>query len=141
MAYLMVVDDDKDLANAVAIALRGSGHEVDIHLDTQSPLPAMEQRRPDLVILDVMFPENSSAGLELARLIRRHSEEEVKGIPILMLTAVNAEFPMGFSPRDIDDEWLPVTDFIEKPVDFAVLLQKISELLEPVGAPQDEGTV
>ncbi len=138
MAYLMIVDDDEDFANAAAIALRRTGHEVDIHLDTQSSLAAMEQRKPDLVVLDVMFPENSSAGFEFARLIRHHNEK-VKDIPILMLTAVNAKFPLGFSSRDIDDEWLPITDFIEKPVDFDALQQKVSESLERACAAKDEG--
>ena len=128
MAYLMIIDDDEDFANAAAITLRSAGHEVDIHLDTESPLAAMERRGPDLVILDVMFPENSSAGFEFARSIRHHNEK-LEGIPILMLTAVNTKFPLGFSSRDIDNEWLPVTEFIEKPVDFDMLKQRVSELL------------
>jgi len=139
MAYLMIVDDDEDFANAAAITLRDAGHEVDIQLDTQSAMTAMEQRTPDLVVLDVMFPENSSAGFELARAIQHHSDA-LKGIPVLMLTAVNTKFPLGFSSRDIDDEWLPVADFLEKPVDFEVLGQNVSELLERAGAAQDEGT-
>jgi DNA-binding response OmpR family regulator len=37
---------------------------------------------------------------------------------------------MGFSARDIDADWLPVTDFVEKPVDLALLVNKVSALLQ-----------
>ena len=46
-----------------------------------------------------------------------------------MLTAINAKFPLGFGPNDIDSEWMPVTDFLEKPVDFDVLRGKVAKLL------------
>lgn len=129
MAYLMIVDDDSDFANAAAITLRTAGHEVDIQLDTHSATAAMEQRRPDLIILDVMFPESSSAGFEFARFIHHHNKK-LQDIPVLMLTAVNTRFPLGFSSSDIDDNWLPVADFLEKPVDFNVLRNKVEKLLE-----------
>ena len=45
-----------------------------------------------------------------------------------MLTAVNQQFPLGFSNKDIDPTWLPVTDFVEKPVDFDALCQKVKAL-------------
>ena len=129
MACIMIVDDDEDFASATAKVLRQAGHEVRIELDTNAAAKSMEANRPDLVILDVMFPENSSAGFELARIMRHHNEK-LRGIPILMLTAVNAKFPLGFGPRDIDNVWLPVKDFVEKPVDFDVLCDKVAALLE-----------
>lgn len=129
MAYLLIVDDDEDFAGAAATLLRAEGHEVAVELETDSAVALMEQRRPDLVILDVMFPENAAGGFELARIIK-HYNEKLKDIPVLMLTAVNARFPLGFSARDIDDTWMPVTDFLEKPVDLEVLKDKVSSLIE-----------
>ena len=129
MAYLLIVDDDEDFANAAARVLCDAGHEVEIVLETEKVVESMEKKRPDLVVLDVMFPEDSSAGFELARTIR-HYNEKLKEVPILMLTAVNTKFPLGFSSRDIDDNWLPVTDFLEKPVDLDVMRNKVSDLLE-----------
>lgn len=129
MAYLMVIDDDEDFANTIATALRNSGHEIDVKLDTSNALESMEQRPPDLVILDVMFSGDSSAGFELARAMR-HYHQKLRDIPIVMLTGVNSIFPLGFGPRDIDDRWLPVADFLEKPVDLAILQQRVSRLLD-----------
>jgi DNA-binding response OmpR family regulator len=128
MACLLIVDDDEDFANSVTTVLRKEGHDVQVELDTDDALQSMENKPPDLVILDVMFPEDASAGFELAR-IMRHKSEKLKSVPILMLTAVNTRFPLGFGPKDIDERWLPVTDFLEKPVDFDVLRRKVAKLL------------
>jgi hypothetical protein len=51
-----------------------------------------------------------------------------------MLTAVNVRFPLGFGVHDIDEKWLPVSDFVEKPVDFSVLCSKVSALLAKGGS-------
>lgn len=124
MAYLLIVDDDPDFATAVAAVCEGLGHTtVTVH-DTQAALARIEQGRPDGILLDVMFPEDPSAGFELAREIRRR----FGSVPILMLTAVNQQFPLGFSDKDIDSKWLPVTDFLEKPIDFDVLKERITQL-------------
>jgi CheY-like chemotaxis protein len=128
MAYILIVDDDEDFAQTTATVLRKEGHEVQIELDTDDAVQSMQKKIPDLAVLDVMFPEDISAGFELARFMR-HESEQLKKIPILMLTAINTKFPLGFGPKDIDDDWLPVTDFLEKPVDFDVLVNKVSKLL------------
>ncbi len=128
MAYLLIVDDDEDFAATAATVLRQEGHDVQIELDTDDAMKKMETEPPDLLILDVMFPEDASAGFELARTIR-HKNEKLKNVPILMLTAINAKFPLGFGPEDIDDSWLPASDFLEKPVDFSVLKSKVAQLL------------
>ncbi len=72
-----------------------------------------------------MFPENNKAGFEIARSIRK----SFGALPALLLTAVNQSFPLGFSRNDLDPTWLPAVDFAEKPVDFAVLCSKVSDIL------------
>lgn len=131
MSYILIIDDDEDFSIAVATTLRNVGYEVQVELDIQSAEESMKNRRPDLVILDVMFPENSSAGFLFARKMR-HYDEKLKDIPILMLTAINSRFPLGFSSMDIDDTWLPVEYFLEKPVDLDVLSNKVSKMLSKV---------
>lgn len=136
MAYLLIVDDDEDFAGAAATALRSDGHEVQIELEIAKAITSMEQRAPDLVVLDVMFPEDSSAGFQLARTMR-HFSKNLKKIPILMLTAINAKFPLGFGSQDIDEDWLPVEDFVEKPVDLNVLQEKVAALLQKAGSDSE----
>lgn len=128
MAYLMIVDDDEDFAQAVSLALTGAGHEVKHELQADEAMKGIAGRKPDLVILDVMFPENPASGFETARSIAK-AYPGATSIPVLMVTAVNASFPLGFSSQDIDTEWLPVADFIEKPVSMDVLQEKVAALL------------
>ncbi|MHC5037760.1 MAG: response regulator transcription factor [Planctomycetota bacterium] len=127
MPYILVVDDDHDFATAVSVALEEAGHKVGVESDPKSGMRSLEAQRPDLVVLDVMFPEDSTAGFEMARTIRA----KFKDLPVLMLTAVNQKFPYGFSEGDIDDNLLPVSDFVEKPVDLDVLCRKVEKLLSP----------
>lgn len=129
MAYILIVDDDEDFASAAAMALRKAAHEVMIETRASRALQTLEARPPDLAVLDVMFPENDSAGFDLARRMRQIPA--LKKTPILMLTAINMKFPLGFGSADRDEEWLPVTDFVEKPVDFEVLCRKVAALLAP----------
>ena len=139
MAYLMIVDDDEDFASAVASSLRSAGHEVAVELETAGAARSMEARPPDLAIIDVMFPEDISGGFELARAMR-HQSEKLKDVPIVMLTGVNQLFPFEFGPSVIDGESLPVTDFLEKPVDLDALREKVSALLEARGAGEGDQT-
>jgi two-component system, OmpR family, response regulator len=125
MAYLLIVDDDEDFASAVGTVLRGQGYETAIETDCGKTIERIRERRPDAVILDVMFPENDKAGFEVARSIRR----TFGALPVLLLTAVNQSFPLGFSGNDLDPTWLPAADFVEKPVDFALLSRKVADIL------------
>lgn len=131
MAYLLVVDDDPDFALSIATVCQRLGHEVCTVHSPKDALARLQERRPDGILLDVIFPEDPAGGFQLAREIcRRHGR-----VPILMLTAVNQQFPLGFSDKDIDDKWLPVAEFLEKPVDFQVLRDKITRLFaEPEAA-------
>jgi CheY-like chemotaxis protein len=125
MAYLLIVDDDQEFAGSVATVCQAAGHEVLTVHTTNDALTRVAERRPDGILLDVMFPEDASGGFQLARDIRRRFGD----IPILMLTAVNQQFPLGFSNKDLDPDWLPVTDFVEKPVEFPLLLEKVGHIL------------
>ena len=125
MAYLLIVDDDTDFNGALGTVLESHGYEVGIETDAEKTIDRIRQRKPDMVILDVMFPENDTAGFEVARAIHRTFGD----LPVLLLTAVNQSFPLGFSNKDRDPTWLPVVEFLEKPVDFARLCVKVADIL------------
>jgi len=107
--------------------LEHEGYQVSYRDTTAGAVEELVRNRPDLLILDIMFPDSPCAGFDLAREIRR--TPEVKDLPIILLTGLNQEFPMDFSPGDIDDNWMPVQDFVEKPVDIQTLMKKIREIM------------
>jgi CheY-like chemotaxis protein len=123
----MIIDDDAGIAADVSQMLQAGGHETCTYDALEGALEAIQREKPDLLVLDVMFPANPAGGFDLARTVRQ--TRPLKKLPIILLTSINSEFPMGFSEKDADAEWMPVQGFIEKPVKIEVLLRKISELL------------
>ena len=127
MAKIMVIDDDPDFTDAVSVVLEKEGYEVVTLDETDGAIERIQEEKPDGLLLDVMFPEDASAGFNLARKIRE--TEAIARLPIVLLTAVNTRFPLGFGPDDIDETWMPVQEFVEKPVDFNYLLEKLKNVL------------
>jgi CheY-like chemotaxis protein len=138
MAYLMIVDDDEDFARAAATVLSHAGHEVNIEPSPHRAVESIKARPPDLLVLDVMFPEDTSGGFELARSMREAGGSQSR-IPILMVTAINQKFPLDFGSGDAGADWLPVADFLEKPVDLDVLRDKVASLLETASPAPGDG--
>jgi len=123
MAIIKIIDDDTEFMENLSLILRKEGYEVTTRDSIEGAVKELAEAMPDLLILDVIFPENPAAGFDLARNIRER--KDLKKLPVILLTAVNQELPMDFSSKDIDPEWMPVEDFVEKPVNFEELLGKI----------------
>lgn len=129
MARIKIIDDDREAAENMALLLRKEGHTVAVRDKMEGAVEDLLADKPDLLILDVMFPDNPSAGFDLARAIRQR--REIRTLPVILLTAVNKHFPVNLSSKDIDTSWMPVQCFLEKPVRLPALLAKIGELLKP----------
>lgn len=125
MANLLIVDDDDDFAGAARMMLQARGFEVAMETDPARLLPRLSQLLPDVLLLDVMFPEDPRGGLKLARAVH----ELYPQLPVLILSAVNQQLPLGFEQGRVDPTSLPVVDFLEKPVDFRLLCDKLDRLL------------
>src|SRR3712207_1320516 len=82
---LLVVEDDAHIRLGLCDALRAEGYDVSECGDGAQALPLVRQRKPDLVILDIMLPRKS--GYDLCREIRT----EKNRVPILMLSAKGQE--------------------------------------------------
>jgi DNA-binding response OmpR family regulator len=128
MARIVIMDDEQELAENWADTLQRAGFEAEAADLTVAGVEALAANPPDLLLLDVMAPDDSSAGFTIARKVR--ATESISKLPIIMLTGVNQAFPIEFSSKDIDDEWMPVQEFFEKPADPEKLIPKIRELLK-----------
>ena len=127
MAKILIVDDDLELAALLSDVLSSEGFDVESRDTLVDGRAALASTPPDLLILDIMFPENPAGGFDLAREIR--GAPATQHLPVILLTAVNQELPMDFSANDIDDEWMPVQAFMEKPPAIPELLDKVRSLL------------
>ncbi|HEC22984.1 MAG TPA: response regulator [Chloroflexi bacterium] len=130
MAKILIVDDDPDMVLATRLCLEGAGHEVIEAANGTEALEKIRAERPDLIILDVMM-DTTTEGFQLALTLRspdpRSEYAEFRDIPILILTAIHTTAPVRFSP---DEDYLPVDDFIDKPIDPDELVKKVEALLK-----------
>jgi DNA-binding response OmpR family regulator len=128
MTKIKLVDDDLEITENIMSILKSEGFYAEAYSELKGAIEFIKDGVPDLIILDVMFPENPAGGLDLARELRTH--DELLKIPVILFTNINQELPMGFSQDDIDDEWMPVQAFMEKPINPGELIDKIRALLQ-----------
>jgi len=123
---ILIVDDDTDLIEAMAIVLRGRGYDVSSATNADDAVKRLAEQKADLIILDVMM-KVPQEGFALSRKLKK--DPAYKQIPILMLTAVKEKTGIDFADAAGDEEWLPVEAFLDKPVKSEVLLAKVQSLL------------
>ena len=123
---VLIVEDEKLLADSIRSLLTKKGFEVDVAYDGESGLEYAELGIYDLVILDIMMPEMN--GYEVAKRIRAKR----LGTPILMLTAKS----------EVEDRITGLNSgadyYLTKPFDTRELLACINALLRRQGAQVDE---
>lgn len=128
MPKIVIIDDDREAADNLGILLKGKGFDIVVETEMEKAVSTLIKTRPDLLVLDLMFPNDSSGGFKIAQEIRR--TPAIKDLPVIMLTNVNQEFPINFSAKDIDAKWMPIQEFVEKPVNPTSLVEKVNKLLK-----------
>lgn len=123
---LLVVEDDRTLADAVRRGLTQEGHIVDVVHDGVEGLDLAESGVHDAVILDVMLP-----GLDGMTIARRMREDDVH-VPVLMLTARDA------LPDRIQGFNSGADDYLTKPFAFEELLARLRAITRRGSAPMAE---
>jgi DNA-binding response OmpR family regulator len=123
---ILIVEDDRKLAEFVARGLRAERFAVDLAFDGAEGLRFLDSYQYDLLVLDLMLPQVSGSEL-LRRLRPRYSE-----LPVLVLTA-----------RDATDDKVRhfeagADDYLTKPFDFAELLVRIKALLRRTPSPRTD---
>lgn len=125
MSKILCIDDDQDIIECLKLTLKGAGHEVRGASNGDEGYDEAKRFGPDLIILDVMM-RDASEGFHTAYLFRK--DEALKFKPILMLTSVSEKTGMKFDVKK-DGAYLPVDDFISKPVSPEQLVKTAQRLL------------
>jgi CheY-like chemotaxis protein len=130
---VLTVDDDRDLVETLRIVLESGGYEAIAAYDGEDGLEKVRSERPDLVLLDVMMP-SATEGFHLVWKLRNLEGDYFRSVPVILLTAIHEKTELRFYP-DSDDgtykagEYLPVQDFVDKPVDPKDLLARVERVL------------
>ena len=122
--YILVVDDDPDLVETIAMMLESNGFEVGKAYDGIEGEESIKKRRPDLIILDVMMPRKD--GYKLCAELK--SNPETQDIPIILLTAVGEAVPTTRYTH-ADGMSTEADEYIPKPIDTQGLLEAVKRLL------------
>ena len=122
---ILIIDDDKDYAEALKIVLVNNGYGVDCALNIKDGRKAMEKNMPNLIILDVMMDKHTD-GFEFCYNLKH--DEKCRKIPVLMVTAVTEKTGFKFSP-ETDGEYLQADDYVAKPIPVAELLSRVNKLI------------
>jgi len=122
--YVLIVDDDPDLVETVSMILESKGYEVGKAYDGIEGEEAIKQRRPDVLVLDVMMPRKN--GYQLCKELK--ANPATKSIPVVLLTAVGEAVPTT-TYSHAEGMSVEAEDFIPKPVDAATLVEAVERLL------------
>lgn len=125
MSHILIVEDDRDIANLVRHYLVKAGHSVDILASGAEVLPRVGERRPDLLVLDLMLP--GMHGLDVCRALR--AEAATSALPIIMVTA-RAEEADRIAGLDLGAD-----DYLTKPFSPRELVARVAALLRRASRP------
>jgi len=139
MGHILIVEDDKDIAELVRHYLVLAGHTAEVLGSGGAVLPRIAERRPDLLVLDLMLP--GVPGLDICRALR--ARPDTATLPIIMVTARGEESDRVSGLEQGADDYVP------KPFSPRELVARVGALLRrsaggspvPAGGPLVYGTI
>jgi two-component system alkaline phosphatase synthesis response regulator PhoP len=124
---ILIVDDDPDILAAIGAVLEARNYEVATARDGEEGLARLREEKPDLMILDLLMPRKD--GFAVCKELKDPRWSKYSDMPILMLTSVREEV----SRRRYELETglsLDVDDYVEKPIDPFLLVERVENLMK-----------
>ncbi len=128
MALIYIVEDDKNISEIEAFALKNSGHTVMEFDCAKSFYKKLAEKNPDVILLDIMLPDED--GLEILKKIR--SVPETKKIPVIMVTAKTTEID---KVKGLD---MGADDYLTKPFGVMELISRVKAILRRSKGMEDD---
>lgn len=116
---ILLIEDEEDIAALIKLQAENSGYKLHVEVDGINGYRAIEREKPDLVILDIMLPGQN--GFDVCRKMK--SNPELKGIPVIILTAKSEELDMVLGLE------LGADDYMAKPFSPKVLFSRIKAVM------------
>ena len=124
---ILVIDDDPDILDALAMILESQGYEVFTARDGIEGLANLKAEKPDLMILDLLMPKMD--GFAVCKELQDPRWSKFKEMPILILTSVREDASRRRYELETGLE-LNVDDYVEKPISPDILLQRVERLVK-----------
>ena len=118
---VLIIDDDEDFIETTGALLEFEGFEIQGARTVEDGMELIKKTEPDVILLDIMFPEKKTRGFEAAEEIK----ELYPSIPVFAFSAINREFAFDFAKEDIKAD-----EFINKPVETETLIELISTYID-----------
>lgn len=119
ISLIYIVEDDENISELIRATLNTSSYEIEVCNNYQSLLEQLDNKIPELILLDIMLPEKS--GLEIIEELKQ--EAKTKDIPIIFLTAKGSEIDK------VKGLELGAEDYVTKPFGVLELLARIKTVL------------
>ena len=124
---ILVIDDDPDILDALAMILETQGYQVSTARDGIEGLASLKAEKPDLMILDLLMPKMD--GFTVCKELQDPRWSKFKNMPILILTSVREDASRRRYELETGLE-LNVDDYVEKPISPDILLQRVERLVK-----------
>jgi CheY-like chemotaxis protein len=129
-ARILIVDEDQEFVQASLPALVDRGYEVILATSCEEGLSKVQEVLPDLILIDLIMDKRGE-GILFARKLRRNSQfKAFSQIPLLMLSDIKQQMEFTFPSLTEHPFFLPVDEFLEKPVSPELLWEKVEALLK-----------
>ena len=130
IAKILVVDDDPEIREAISLILEANGYTVVTAQDGAEGLSKLKEEKPDLMILDLLMPKLDGFGV--CKELKDPRWSKYAHIPIIILSSVREDASRRRYELETGVQ-LDVDDYVEKPIEHTVLLERIGKVLKKVG--------
>ena len=123
---LLMIDDDPDFVSGIRAILDTAGFEVEVAYNPKDGLEALQTKKFDLLLLDIMMGRGAE-GIMIARKLRK--DAKLREMPVLIMTGMREQIAFLFPGEPVHPRFVEVDELMEKPVEPKVLIDKVNGLI------------
>lgn len=132
---ILVVEDDRDMAEAIRLTLENAGYQVVNAYDQQEAWQKVNVEKPDLIVPDIMMPTGTEGFQFFWKLRSPQTAKSIRNVPIIFVSSLHSTTELRFYPDQYDasygpGDFLPVQEFLDKPIDPEKLIEAVRRVLK-----------
>jgi len=122
---ILIIEDDPDMHDVMNAILTSQGYELKSCYTGPDGMAAARERKPDLILLDIML-SSPSEGFHLAYELKR--DDVLKDVPIIMISSIGKTMGMDYA-KELGSDYVQAERFLNKPFDAQTLREAVAEVL------------